>query len=341
MLFALYVQIDPDAMRTLKIAALFQLVAFSAIAQIPNSGMELWSNAPQLTDWNTNSYPMTEPPYEPYIVRQDVDAHSGSYAAFFYGNGFLKPWATTTFALGDVHPTGLAFWYKLMFAPCVNDEGFPEQDTVTISVELLLEGAVVDQGQWESTTTQMQYALQQIPISQNAAEFDSCRITITGGKVFGGCGIIAAATEFRVDHLALTFPTANCVDPSLIDPEMGCILVYDPVCGCNGITYSNSCDATYYGGVTSWTEGECDFATSVIGAPSASFSIYPNPVADRLRVNTAHMTPISMAVHSISGQLLIEQPFANELNITHLPAGIYLLEVHHADGVVRKRLVKE
>lgn len=48
----------------------------------------------------------------------------------------------------------------------------------------------------------------------------------------------------------------ECIDPSQINPLAVCPAVYAPVCGCNGITYSNSCFA-YNAGVTSWTEGEC------------------------------------------------------------------------------------
>tara|TARA_B110000495_G_C23036938_1_gene619640 strand:- start:26 stop:289 length:264 start_codon:yes stop_codon:yes gene_type:complete len=70
---------------------------------------------------------------------------------------------------------------------------------------------------------------------------------------------LSAISCSKVENNCVANPVAssgNCIDSTLIEPNAVCIALWEPVCGCDGITYSNSCVADN-SGVTTYVEGDC------------------------------------------------------------------------------------
>lgn len=63
----------------------------------------------------------------------------------------------------------------------------------------------------------------------------------------------AGACQPRVARQAAA---ADCLDPGRANPHGICTLEYDPVCGCNGLTYANACVARN-AGLRSFRPGPC------------------------------------------------------------------------------------
>jgi hypothetical protein len=65
----------------------------------------------------------------------------------------------------------------------------------------------------------------------------------------------AASACQRQPHVPAA-SASDCIDPSRVNPRGICTMEYDPVCGCNGLTYANACVARN-AGLRSFKPGPC------------------------------------------------------------------------------------
>lgn len=84
---------------------------------------------------------------------------------------------------------------------------------------------------------------------------------VTAGSAYGTWSGTAgvSANTFNPNGLSgnitLTY-TPECIDPAKVNPGAVCAAIANPVCGCNGVTYTNGCEALK-AGVTSYSMGAC------------------------------------------------------------------------------------
>ncbi|MDX5340804.1 MAG: Kazal-type serine protease inhibitor family protein [Cyclobacteriaceae bacterium] len=67
--------------------------------------------------------------------------------------------------------------------------------------------------------------------------------------------ILFFGSLFIFSHCEKEEPNLSCIDPDKIRSGP-CTLDYNPVCGCDGKTYPNSCTADL-AGLKSWSQGPC------------------------------------------------------------------------------------
>lgn len=83
------------------------------------------------------------------------------------------------------------------------------------------------------------------------------------------------------------------------------------------------------------------FGTSIDDKQKSKVNVYPNPASHYLYFSLHPGIEVArLAIYSMRGQLLMEpEETRNAINISSLPPGSYLLEIHTAESVARKKFV--
>ena len=121
----------------------------------------------------------------------------------------------------------------------------------------------------------------------------------------------------------------SCIDSSLIDLSQYCPNV-NPVCGCDSVTYTNSCYAEYYHGITSWHDGPCYAGILTSPYKNQNVIIFPNPTYNDVYLKSLTVGEIIYSVYDIRGiKVLNEAKYdIKGIDMSNLYAGIYFVRIN-------------
>ncbi len=132
-----------------------------------------------------------------------------------------------------------------------------------------------------------------------------------------------------------------CKEENLIIPDITCSDVFDPVCGCDSITYQNACVARYQHGVLNFVSGECTKASSV-NQPIHEVSqigVYPNPTNDYLNLVVPDNNDLELLVYDITGKLILklENMSISRIEFGTYPPGIYFIDILYQNNEMKSK----
>ncbi|MFM6946854.1 MAG: T9SS type A sorting domain-containing protein [Flavobacteriales bacterium] len=174
---------------------------------------------------------------------------------------------------------------------------------------------------------------------------DSGCVVLSGCSWIGSNGIDYSSSFFSSSYecnsacLQDTVIMLGCIDSNLINLQVLCPGIYEPVCGCDSTTYENSCIATNYFGVSSFYPGACSTSKT---KPSLEQDIlvFPNPNDGKFNMTSM---PIGSLVrfYNVYGQIVEElrlESSSVNLDLSHLPKGYYLFTIN--TGLAQKLLIE-
>lgn len=127
--------------------------------------------------------------------------------------------------------------------------------------------------------------------------------------------------------------SGQCINPTLICPTCNCMTLYDPVLGCDGKIYSNSCVAQR-NGVTSWTPYYLTDIDNPQINENKDIKISINSADNTLVLESQQVDIEKYSLYNVSG-ILVSQGEINQktyiINVKNLSKGVYIIVVKVKD----------
>jgi len=186
----------------------------------------------------------------------------------------------------------------------------------------------------------------------SGVDFGDCDMALgwafngTSCSAYSGCGWVVSGIDYSgsfysdLQSCLLTCSDGDpCIDSTLINQAVDCIAIFDPVCGCNNVTYNNFCEAIYYGGVTSYSQGPC--LVQVNESNEEDLQVFPNPTSYEMTITLMNES-FSFKLISLTGNVVQRKRICHStytLNTSDLAPGIYVLEVTNNRNTQQIRVV--
>ncbi len=154
------------------------------------------------------------------------------------------------------------------------------------------------------------------------------------------------SSEYQCNSLCIDTISINCIDEDLIDSLILCTSIYEPVCGCDNVTYANECVAQHYNGITMWSPGEC-FMSSINDIDTESLLIYPNPAQSILTIRSENKTIlVGYEIYDLAGKMIagssLNSQEISSIDIASFSPGVYVLATKTNSGhTQRNKFIKQ